>query len=115
MGFDGSQLLSNYFTLKLKGHSQLKEQVGSSPLKGEICIIPSPELESLDGNLMGVYILAGGVAGGELCIKVSGQLLKPNFEKQNTGTPGRELPQEDANPQTEQLESPLNTESKRDP
>lgn len=94
LGFGGSQLLSNYFTVNLKGFAQLKEQVASSPLNAEICIVPSPELESLDNKLMGLYILAGGTAEGELCIKVRGQLQKPDFEKVNTGLPpeGREQP-----------------------
>ena len=85
LNFDGSQLLSNYFTLNLKGFSQLKEPVTSSRLNAKICIIASPDLESLNSELMGIYILAGGSAGGELCLKVAGNLLKPDFEKANRG------------------------------
>lgn len=81
VSFDGSQLLSNTFSLKLKGSSQLSSDIGASRLHAELCIIPSPELEKLDSNLMGIYILAGGTAGAKLCIKVRGQLLKPDFER----------------------------------
>ena len=92
LSFDGSQLRSNYFTLKLKGFAQLQEAMAASRLNAEICIFPSPELENINSELMGVYILAGGSAGGELCLKVRGKLSQPDFQNPAANNLSQDLP-----------------------
>ena len=77
--FDGSKLVSNYFTIKMTGSAQLAGNLEKSRLSGKLCAAPAADLEEKDSSLMGAYILAGGTAGGKLCWKVGGTVENPSF------------------------------------
>ncbi len=79
--FDDSQLISDLFAIKLRGITYVSENVTDSRLDGELCLKPAVDLEEKSSNLMGVYLLAGGTPGGELCLKIKGKLSKPDFQK----------------------------------
>lgn len=79
LAFDGSEMTSNYFDLKLKGHTHLSQNFSKSRLKNHICITPKPNLETLNPALMGILLAGGASVGTEMCFKLNGTPSKPDF------------------------------------
>ena len=79
--FNNSQILSDYFTINLKGFVQLRNNFLASRLDGQLCIVPVADLEQKDSSLLSIYLIAGGKPGGELCLQLKGGLGNPKFER----------------------------------
>ena len=79
--FNGSQFVSDYFTINLTGFARIRDDLANAMLDAKVCVIPAADLEAKNTELLGAYVFAGGAAGGELCFKLQGKLNKPDFEK----------------------------------
>lgn len=96
VSFDNSSLTSDLFTARLSGAGRLGQALGGTNLDAQLCLTPSPQLESKNESLYQAYLLAGGSMGGELCVKITGPLANPQFANASAGTlntmPGAPLP-----------------------
>ncbi|HMU82971.1 MAG TPA: hypothetical protein PKE49_19435 [Leptospiraceae bacterium] len=75
-------IASNLFIVKIntKGSYQGPSLDGMN-LDGQICLKPDRELEQKEPDVFGMYVFAGGAAGGELCFQVRGTVGRPQFNK----------------------------------
>jgi len=81
LDFNQSQLQSPLFTIRLEGGGKVGASLFDTSLDGKICLKPVDDLEVKNEAMFGFYIMAGGSAGGELCMRLSGMLSSPNFDK----------------------------------
>lgn len=96
VSFDNSSLTSDLFTARLSGAGRLGQAFAATNLDAQVCLVPSPQLESKNESLYRAYLLAGGSMGGELCVKITGPLANPQFANASAGSlntmPGAPLP-----------------------
>ncbi len=85
VSFDNSSLTSDLFTARLSGAGRLGQAFGATNLDAQVCLVPSPQLESKNESLYQAYLLAGGAMGGELCVKITGPLSNPQFANASAG------------------------------
>ncbi len=71
---------SALFKVNLIANGSLKNQLETSSIKGEICLIPAQNLEEINPTIYNFYITAGGSSGGKLCLKIDGTFNQPKFE-----------------------------------
>lgn len=81
LDFGQSQLQSTLFSVRLEGNGHVGASVLNTSLDGKVCLKPVDDLETRNEGLHGVYMMAGGTAGGELCLKISGVLSSPSFTR----------------------------------
>lgn len=77
--FNQAQIQSPLFTVRLEGTGRLSASLSDTSLDGKVCLRPVDDLETRNEGLYNFYIMNGGAAGGELCMKISGMLMSPNF------------------------------------
>lgn len=77
--FNQTQIQSPLFTVRLEGTGRLSASLSDMSLDGKVCLRPVDDLETRNEGLYNFYIMNGGAAGGELCMKISGMLMSPNL------------------------------------
>jgi type II secretion system protein N len=77
--FHQTQLQNPLFTVRIEGTGRLGSTVMDSSLDGRVCLRPVDDLETRNEGIYNYYIMNGGTAGGELCMKISGMLANLSF------------------------------------
>lgn len=78
--FGQTQLQTSVFVIRLEGTGRLGRSAGQTSLDGRVCLRPVDDLETKNEPLYSLYIMSGGTAGGELCMKMTGTLARPNIQ-----------------------------------
>lgn len=82
LSIQDGRVVSNLFNLKIRVAGTYRGQVlDTMQLDGSICIKPDEKLEADFPDVFGIYVFAGGAAGGDLCFEVKGTLGQPQFAK----------------------------------
>lgn len=79
LNFGKSRLQSSLFSISLEGSGRLSNQLAATMLDAKLCIKPVEDIEEKNPKMNELYIMAGGAAGGELCMKLTGLLASPTF------------------------------------
>ncbi len=81
-GLQNGLIVSNLFTIKVSTNARYQgPSLDNAVLEGQICLKPDRELEQKEPDVFGMYVFAGGAAGGELCFQLRGTAGHPQFNK----------------------------------
>lgn len=71
------------FNVQISGNGQFADTLDNSLIDAKICFQPNPSLEELNPMIYTLYITSGGSIGGQLCVKMDGNLSNLNFKTDN--------------------------------